>query len=261
MVSSSSSSSKQQRQSSAPPARQPGPSGAKEPGRSGPVPGARRGDAGAVLITVMLVMFALLGVGVTALWMTSGNLQIGANTNMRSQALYVAEAGIERVRADLNGSPQRSMTALLTGSGHILDNVPTGTGVDSSGNPNGLGAIYHWDVSYPTPRPGPLSAIDFPPTSFNRGYGGSGPQSTTMGRYTVWIRNDTAELRQGGLITTDSNNTIVIRSRGVASDGRTEVVLEVTLSPGFGSSSTTFCNAGKNACDENSSTLTGIYAQ
>src|SRR2546430_2932599 len=112
-----------------------------------PLPSSRRagrpGESGAVLITVMMVMLALLGLGVMALWMTSGNLQIGANTNLRNQALYVAEAGIEAVRNDLNGAAARPLDTLLAGGKDTTyDNMPTGTGVDSAGMPNGIGAVY-----------------------------------------------------------------------------------------------------------------------
>jgi hypothetical protein len=96
------------------------------------------------------------------------------------------------------------------------------------------------------------------------------PVSATMGNYTVWVRNDMSEIRQGFITTEDPANpnlTVVIRSRGVASDGRTNVVLEATMLPtalvtntpgasggGIGDE----CVAGKNACDDNSSTQYGI---
>lgn len=220
-------------------------------------------DRGAVLITVLLVMLALLGLGIMAMWMTSGNLQIGATANLRNQALYVAEAGIEAVRNDLNSAPARTMSTLLTGGKDLVnDNMPTG--VDAAGQPNGVGAVYFYSNNTP------LTSVAFPPNTFNRGVGGSGVQSTTMGNYTVWIRNDTAELRMGKL-TQDDNNTVVVRSRGVAPDGRTQVVVEVTMGPGSTPACATcppvtgggpvLCNSGKNACDENSSTQAGIVAQ
>lgn len=223
----------------------------------------RTSDRGAVLITVLLVMLALLGLGVLALWMTSGNLQIGANANLRNQALYVAEAGIEAVRNDLNANPTRPIAALLLGGKDLVnDNVPTG--VDASGQPNGIGAVYHFLDNSTTTN------VAFPPNTFNRGQGGSGVQSTTMGRYTVWIRNDTGELRQG-LIAVDNNSTVVVRSRGIAPDGRTQVVLEVTMGAGATpgcrgcppgtAAPPVLCNSGKNACDENSSVQAGIVAQ
>jgi hypothetical protein len=215
----------------------------------------RSSDRGAVMMTVLLVMLGLLALGMTGLWLTSGNLQISAHTNLRNQALYVAEAGIEAVRADLNGVP-RNITQLLTGGmDATYDNVPTG--VNADGQPNGLGAVYfRADGTV-------LKDVAFPPAAFKRGLGSSvaAPVSTTMGTYTVWIRNDTGELRQGQPLV-NNNSTIVIRSRGVAADGRIEVVLEATLSgDSDDDAGSKVCYAGKNACDGNTSTLSGIYVQ
>jgi hypothetical protein len=212
-------------------------------------------ERGAVMVTVLLVMLGLLAVGLTGLWMTSGNLQISAHTNLRNQALYVAEAGIEAVRADLNTGLGRQMPELLAGGKDGLDNLPTG--VDGTGQPNGLGAVYFYADGTV------LRDVAFPPAGFKRGLEGTteAPVSTTMGSYTVWIRNDTGELRQG-LPTTDNNGTIVIRSRGVAADGRIEVVLEATLSPEGGDPpGSGICYAGKNACDGNTSTVSGVYVR
>jgi hypothetical protein len=216
----------------------------------------RSSERGAVMMTVLLVMLGLLALGMTGLWLTSGNLQISAHTNLRNQALYVAEAGIEAVRADLNGGVARPIVELLSGGKDATyDNVPTG--VDGDGRPNGLGAVYF--LANGTV----LRDVAFPPAGFKRGLGGSStaPVSTTMGTYTVWIRNDTGELRQGKP-TANDNGTIVIRSRGVAADGRIEVVLEATLSADDIEDTTPkVCYAGKNACDGNTSTLSGIYVQ
>jgi hypothetical protein len=229
----------------------------------------RRRDGGAVLLTVLLVMMALLGLGVMALWMTSGTLQIGSNTNLRNQALYVAEAGIEAVRNDLNGPVPRVVygaTGLLAGGHDLLnDNIPTG--LDPSGQPNGVGAIYFFTGG------APLTNVAFPPAGFQRGAGAN--QSTTMGTYTVWIRNTTADIRRG-YYTTDSSYgatpspPVVIRSRGVAPDGRTQVTLEVTMGPGSTPTveddsrtgrSEELCNSGKNGCWENSSVQSGLAVQ
>jgi hypothetical protein len=208
------------------------------------------------LITVMLVMLVLLGFGVAALWITSTNLQISGYANLRNQALYVAEAGIETVRADLNGPPSRVTTQLLAGGRDLTyDNLPTGTGVDGNGKPNGLGAVYF--LANGTV----LRDVVFPPASFGRGTGSVTPMSTTMGTYTVWIRNDTVELRQGKL-TADDNGIVVVRVRGVAVDGRTEVVLEATLSSESAAGNPAeLCQAGKNACEDNSSTLSGVFVK
>ena len=215
-------------------------------------PSVRARDRGAVMLTVLLVMLGLLALGITGLWLTSGNLQISAHTNLRNQALYVAEAGIEAVRADLNQIGGRVMADLLKGGKDGHDNVPAG--VDSTGQPNGLGAVYFYADG------AVLRDVAFPPAGFKRGLGGTvdSPISATMGTYTVWIRNDTGELRQGKPLV-DDNGIVVVRSRGVAADGRIEVVLEATLSPDSDETEDIICYGGKNACDDNSSTLSGIY--
>lgn len=218
----------------------------------------RSSERGAVLVVVLLVMMTLLGLGVMTLWLTSANLQVGSTVNMRTQALYVAEAGLEKARGVLNAQVAPDVPALLTGATPGYDDVPTA--VDAAGYPNGVGAILRDGAT-------PLRNITFPPNSFLRTSGNAeSPISATMGTYTVWIRNDQTEIRLGNY-TADANQSVVIRSRGVASDGRTNVVLEVTMLPtalvaaapgGAGGGLGDDCVAGKNACDDNSSTQYGI---
>jgi hypothetical protein len=199
--------------------------------------GAVERERGAVLLVIMLLILGLLGLGITGLWLTSGNLQVQANTNLRAQALVVAEAGVERVRAALNAGVD--VNAMLVGRTAGQDDVPTG--VDAAGKPNGAGAIF---VDGATT----LSNVAFPPASFGR----------TAGTPTAPIAS-----------TQDSNGTVVIRSRGVAPDNRTAVVVEVALgatpavpgTPGVSPGApTVLCVSGKNACDDNSSTVSGVVA-
>src|SRR4051812_9600038 len=112
----------------------------RQPARP-PRPSARPRDreAGSILLIVMMLMICLFGLGVTALWLTGGNLQVSANVNQRLQPLYVAEAGIERARAALNATPAPDVNDLLDGSGNAGDDVPVA--LDASGNPVGVGAI------------------------------------------------------------------------------------------------------------------------
>jgi hypothetical protein len=212
-----------------------------------------------VLLVVMMLMICLFGLGVTALWLTGGNLQVGANVNQRTQALYVAEAGIERARALLNAVPAPDVNALLNGTGNPDDDIPSK--LDAAGLPVGVGAIL-MDAGMAVDK------IAYPPASFGRSAGtATAPVAVTMGTYTVWIRNDTAECRQGKYLT-DGNGSVVIRSRGLAPDNLTSVVIEVSMggtpaTPGTTtatSSAPVLCNSGKNACDDNSSSLAGIVA-
>ena len=223
-------------------------------------PRSRRRDVGAVLVVVMLVLMTLMGMGMTALWLTNGNLQMSANVNLRTNALYLAEAGIERARSILNDPVAPDVPAILSGSSPGNDRVPTA--VDAvSGQPNGIGSILIDQGGLP------LINVAYPPPTFGRDIGTqNAPNAATMGTYTVWIRNDISDLRQGNF-TFDSNSTVLVRSQGTSADGRTNVVLEVVLGPTPGmiptgaSNSVTppeLCNSGKNACDENNSTLSGI---
>jgi len=81
--------------------------------------GCRNGQAGAVLVIVMLAMIGLLGIGLTGVFLTGGNVQMAANTNLRNQALYVAEAGLERARDILNGPAEVDFPAMLGGTGPV----------------------------------------------------------------------------------------------------------------------------------------------
>jgi hypothetical protein len=217
----------------------------------------RNRESGAILLLVMMLMISLFGLGITALWLTSGNMQVGTNVNQRTQALYCAEAGIERARAVLNAVPAPNINTALAGSGDAADDIPST--LDASGNPVGVGAILLDGTTV-------LKAVAFPPASFKRGTGtATAPVSATMGTYTVWIRNDTAECRQGNYLN-DANGSVRIRSRGLAPDNLTTVVLEVAMggAPGGGGTSTTtsfvpvLCNSGKNSCDDNTSTVSGV---
>jgi len=202
----------------------------------------------------MLLMLALMGLGLTGLWLTSGNLQVSANINQRIAALYVAEAGVERARIILNGGAD--VAALLRGSTAGSDDVPTG--LDASGLPNGAGAIM---MDGPTRMQG----VVWPPASFGRTAGTlSAPIAATMGTYTVWVRNDTADCRNG-LYTADSNGTVLVRAQGLAPDGLTQVVLEVALGALPTSKATTTPSDsgdyyGKNGNSSSTNTLDGANA-
>lgn len=222
--------------------------------------GVRSGEEGAVLLVVMMVLITLMGLGMTALWLTNGNLQMSANVNLRSNALYVAEAGIERARQILNDPVPPDVPTILSGTNPGNDRVPTM--VDPvTGLPNGIGAVMVDQGGLP------LLNVAYPPATFGRDVGtATAPTATTMGTYTVWIRNDISDLRRG-FFDSDTNNTVLVRSQGTSADGRTNVVLEVVLGPTpdvlpTGTTNTTvppeLCNSGKNACDENNSTLSGI---
>lgn len=237
---------------------------------SGPTPkAAERGERGAILVVVMLIMIVLLGLGMSGLFLTKSNVQMLTNTNLRNQALYVAEAGLERARDILNGPVTPDLTALLGGAGHVAnpaDEIPSV--LDSiNGLPVGRGAILT-DTSGVS-----LMRVNYP-TSISHGEAVPGnPRvmaDSLMGIYTVYIRNDTAECRMGKFtvdgVAAGGNQVVVIRSEGTASDGRTTVVLEMTMggassngtSQGAGGIAAILCNSGKNSCDDNNSVQNNV---
>jgi hypothetical protein len=215
---------------------------------------ARRGDGGAVLLIVLLVMMTLLCLGVTSVWLTGGNLQMSASMNLRSQTLYCAQAGIERAKAFLNTAPASGpnafLTGLLGGTGRSQDNIPNA--LDSNGQPNGIGAVL-------VDGTGALENVAYPPSSFARTSTSNGmPTATQMGNYTVWIRNDLAEIRQGAYLT-DNNGSVIVRCQCVAPDGRTNATVEVTFIPPLGQAWSPLAaeclDSGKNNDDANTNTV------
>jgi len=267
----------------------------------------RRHQKGAILMVVLIVMIALLGLGMTGLFLTSGSVQMNANINLRNQALAVAEAGIERARGILNSTGWPTVPpipTMLAGTSNAADEIPSST-VSCEGQMRGAilvdritptcigdplpdGCILR-DVAYPSiDRAGDLPA------------GVGTVARTTMGSYTVYIRQDQGDCRMGnytcefasvasgaggaggeggaggaggeiGATTCTPpegapapNGALVIRSEGTATDGRTRVVLEVTLSPSQGAAQarstplSALCASGVNGCDDNSSVQSGI---
>jgi hypothetical protein len=209
----------------------------------------RPADRGAVLVVVLLVIVTLLMVGMLSISLTGGNLNVASSMNLRSQALYCAQAGIERARSYLNLAPPDDtsgfLSALLPSKGQALDDVPTA--LDANGFPVGVGSILNDGT-------GPLVDVPYPPNTFDR----SGGLATRMGSYTVWVRNDTADARLGNLLT-DTNGAVVIRSRCVAPDGRTNATLELTFFP-RSSAPVSYIDVecsdtGKNVDDANTNTV------
>jgi len=221
-------------------------------------------ESGAILVAVMLIMIVLLGLGMSGLFLTKSNVQSLTNTNLRNQALYVAEAGLERARDILNGPIAPDLAALLGGTGHVVnpaDEIPNS--LDSTyGLPVGRGAILTDTSGVPLLRVNyPTSVAHSEPVPGNP----EGLANPLMGMYTVYIRNDTAECRMGQY-TADTNQAVVVRSEGTAMDGRTTVVLEMTMGAGTGAGqgqgaggiAPVLCNSGKNACDDNNSVQNNV---
>jgi len=249
----------------------------------------RRSDNGAVLMVVLIVMVALLGLGMTGLFLTSGSVQMNTNINLRNQALMVAEAGIERARGILNNSgwtpPLPTMLAgLNTSSG---DEVPTSASDCQGASSRGailVDQITPGCTEEPTPASCKLQDIIYQPIDRSADLPSSAGTvpAKAMGQYTVYIRQDQGDCRMGNFTcdmapgaggsgacsapegAPSPNGAIIVRSEGVASDNRTRVVLEVTLVPSQGPNQaantplSALCAVGASGCDDNASVQSGI---
>jgi hypothetical protein len=248
----------------------------------------RSRETGAVLVVVLLAMIGLLGLGLTGLYLTSGSIQMSSNITMRNQALYVAEAGIQTAKSVLNrtvagipnwtpnlnsmlngGSPTGNPIALPAG---YVDQIPNQKAFDPSGclgvqddGQKTPGAYLRDDPGVGGCRRDTSAYIDcnYPTSVVHNEVTADNPNllfAQYMGRYTLYIRQDLAECRKNA---PDSNQIVVIRSEGTASDNRTTVVLEVTMSPNpnakvINTGIASVCPAGASGCDDNSSVQQGI---
>jgi hypothetical protein len=256
----------------------------------------RRGDKGAVLVVVLLVMMALLGLGLTGLYLTTGTIQMNANINMRNQALQVAEAGIQRAKEVLNrrGIPgwDPNISGLLSATTSpanqtlptmtLPDAIPATTDDCLGGDNFQKGAVLR-------DEPGSVTGCASTSAYFNCALSAmtdpndpNNPRS--LGNYTVFVRQDQAECRLGGNLNIcengrgsssslscvdgignaiTSNGIVVVRSEGTAADNRTMVAIEVTMARNPNPSImdtrlATVCPAGQAGCDDNASVQQGI---
>jgi hypothetical protein len=251
------------------------------------------GERGAVLVVVLIVMVALLGLGMTGLFLTSSSIQMNTNINLRNQALVIAEAGIERARMVLNYPYYTPpIPTFLTQNNGAGGEVPANT---SQCDGQLRGAILIDPVSdgcTSTPHC-LLSGVTYPSLDrrINLPSSAGTVSMEALGKYTVYVRQDMADCRMGNFVCDMSpataidagiggsfgvttcaqpvgaptpNGAIVVRSEGLASDNRTRVVLEVTMTPAQGlqkpqsTPMSALCSAGVNGCDDNSSVQNGI---
>jgi hypothetical protein len=234
-------------------------------------------------LVVLLVMIALLGLGMTGLFLTGATVQMGGNINMRNQALVVAEAGVERARWILNNATVPSIPGLLAGSTPSADEIPNSPD-GCSGQLRGAVLV---DKIACSGSGCPLLNVHYP--AINRATdlpGGGAIPPESMGSYTVYIRQDLADCRMGNFTCDNApaaaidggaaapctppegaptpNGVVVVRSEGVALDGRTRVALEVTMVPAqtlvapTNAPISALCAAGANGCDDSSSVQVGI---
>ena len=194
------------------------------------------------IVVVLLVLLTLLGLGVTSLFLTTSSVRVATNIKLTNDARVVAESGLERARDILLSDPTSvPLATLLVGSGIPADEVPHDA-TRCLGEARGAVLVDFRDT-----HKVPLLDVDFPTidrrSDLPAGAGNVVPQ--TLGHYTVYVRQDLADCRMGNFTcdfaaSTDSrtceppagapqpNHYVIVRSEGVAADGKSRDFAEAT---------------------------------
>ncbi len=166
-------------------------------------------EAGSVLILTLLVTLVILGIGLTAMWLSSSGMKMSSNMTRRQEALYAAEAGMEHARSILANTV--TWNNLLTGCGSSLDDT----------GPGGRGVV----ICEGTPA-APLA-------NYLMGTGATITPIKVRGlgkiTYTIFVRNDDAEAVTTGFYT-DADARIVVRAEGTGRDGLSFFAIEAIMS-------------------------------
>ena len=134
---------------------------------------ARNSESGSVMILAMLVTLLILGIGLTAMWVSSSNMQVSGNLTRRQENLFVAETGLERARSVL-------ATTASTWA-NLITSVNCGATKDDIG---GKGKVLCEGGAMGRP-------LEDVPLVEGSALTGAGRSDMT---YTIWIRNDDAEV-------------------------------------------------------------------
>lgn len=198
-----------------------------------------RDEQGSVLLLALLVTLLILGIGLTAMWISTSGTKISSNLTRRQEALYAAETGLGRARALLRQYPGLWPT-FLAGCSATMDD-PTNKGMvlcEPGGTPVALQLT-------PVVAAGSITDTQNP--------------GMTNVRYTIYVRNDPFEYQWCNGITepgetadtgdcngdssadaTDANlrqfgdvdRRITVRVEGHGKDGLSQVAIEALISAG-----------------------------
>lgn len=174
---------------------------------------AEAGEFGSALVIAVLITLLLVGLGLSAMWLGSQGAHVTGSLARRQEAIYAAEAGIERARAVLEISTNWN-TLLGSASGGICG----ATLDDPAGKGNVLcdGAT---PMEYAMPAAPQTAAL---------------APVVTRARYTLFVRNDPAEAAQPGGRYQDVDRRVIVRSEGRGADGMSVVAIEAMLLVGGG---------------------------
>lgn len=205
---------------------------------------AARREAGSVLLIALLVTLIVLGIGLTAMWLSSSGTRVSGNLTRRQEALYAAETGIERAQAVLRA--RADWEVLLRGGDGSLCTPSVTAYVPGKGLVLCDGSVPLENVFFVT---GSAAASSDPRTA----------QMANNLRYTVYVRNDDSEYQWcndtvepgepagsdsgdcdgdsiGGTAVDldlmrfgDRDRRVVLRAEGVGRDGLSQLAIEAIV--------------------------------
>jgi len=202
----------------------------------------RRTERGITLVVTLLIIVALLGIGMAAIWMTSMGTRVATNLNSRQAALNAANAGIQHARQILNTYQAQAATlcptnaafpwsCVLAGKTNAKDDLPT-----LAGPLQRKGAlVYDGTV--------PLDGLKYPQSNCAVDTDCSGGAlciqqvcEGPLGFYTVYARNDISDLNRAGNLASnpeflkDTNFQVILRAEGRDPGNSATVVVEAAVS-------------------------------
>jgi Tfp pilus assembly protein PilX len=195
----------------------------------------RNTQDGSVLVLALLVTLVILGVGLTALFLSSSGMKVSGNLTRRQEALAAAETGIDRASALINATWEANKDMdwdCFLGSAGGASGCPTGTSCTPTVGYDATKGNVLCDGTDPLENEPVVETEPFGTTA-----GATYKQNLT---YTVYVRNDPVEidsLTKAGISSpppafNDEDKRVVIRSEGRGRDGLAffgiEVVLAVT---------------------------------
>jgi hypothetical protein len=188
-----------------------------------------RREAGSVMVLALLVTMLILGVGLTAMYLSSSAMKVSGNITRRQEAMSASETGVERGLAVLNNiGPDAWSTLLPPGKcGATLDDQPV---LRINKLPDKKKGVVLCDNGVALEG---ISLLEDSSTTVAL----AGAPSMANLTYTVFIRNDDAEAYllwatsspNVAAWETDIDRRIVLRVEGTARDSLSFFAVEVVV--------------------------------
>jgi len=174
-------------------------------------------ESGSVLVLAMLVALVILGVGLSALFLSNSGMRVSGNLSRRQEALGAAETGTERALDILRANATNDWDSLL-------GDLTSATACTAATGYTAVKGNILCDGTTPLEN---VQVVATVPTGLPASYG-------DYLTYTVYIRNDPTETASSKLGPfDDEDKRVVIRSEGLGRDGVSFFAIETIIAVVF----------------------------